>query len=163
MLGAQGLWAGRDIYRSTPAVTRDLDFSNLIRRIDLSICLLRHTSGCGGPILTRILTGPIQLLLTTRKGMPIPHFNLEVHAWEVTTVMVIDQHPNQSASDRKSKDNSGCTGWGHSDVKAWMKSMTSWEWMFFFYIFSLLLPCLRHVRTRVRKGPQHLFEWRKGE
>jgi hypothetical protein len=31
MLGAQGLWAGRDIYRATPAVTRDLGFSGLIR------------------------------------------------------------------------------------------------------------------------------------
>jgi hypothetical protein len=26
MLSAQGLWAGRDLYRATPAVTRDLDF-----------------------------------------------------------------------------------------------------------------------------------------
>jgi hypothetical protein len=26
MLGAQGLWAGRDLYRATPAVTRDPDF-----------------------------------------------------------------------------------------------------------------------------------------
>jgi hypothetical protein len=32
MLGAQGLWAGRDLYRATPAVTRDLGFSGLIRR-----------------------------------------------------------------------------------------------------------------------------------
>jgi hypothetical protein len=26
MLGAQGLWAGRDLYRATPTVTRDLSF-----------------------------------------------------------------------------------------------------------------------------------------
>jgi hypothetical protein len=32
MLGAQGLWAGRDLYRATPAVTRGLGFSGLIRR-----------------------------------------------------------------------------------------------------------------------------------
>ena len=32
MLGAQGLWAGRDLYRATPAATRDLGFSGLIRR-----------------------------------------------------------------------------------------------------------------------------------
>jgi hypothetical protein len=32
MLGAQGLWAGRDLYLATPAVTRDLGFSSLIRR-----------------------------------------------------------------------------------------------------------------------------------
>jgi hypothetical protein len=30
MLGTQGLWAGRNIYRATPAVTRDLGFSGLI-------------------------------------------------------------------------------------------------------------------------------------
>jgi hypothetical protein len=30
--GAQGLWAGRDIYRATPTVTRDLGFSGLIWR-----------------------------------------------------------------------------------------------------------------------------------
>jgi hypothetical protein len=32
MLGAQGLWAGRDLYRATPALTRGLGFSSLIRR-----------------------------------------------------------------------------------------------------------------------------------
>ena len=36
MLGAQGLWAGMDLYRATPAVTRDLGFSGLIRRTPLT-------------------------------------------------------------------------------------------------------------------------------
>jgi hypothetical protein len=57
MLGAQGLWALRDLYRATPAVTRDLGFSGLIRRTAPISRLLRHAWGCGGPILTRILTG----------------------------------------------------------------------------------------------------------
>jgi hypothetical protein len=57
MLGAQGFWAGRDLYRSTPPVIRDLGFSGLIRRTAPFSRLLRHTRGCGGPILTRILTG----------------------------------------------------------------------------------------------------------
>jgi hypothetical protein len=57
MLGTQGLWAGRDLYRATPAVTRDLGLSGLILRTAPFSCLLRHTSGCGGSILTRILTG----------------------------------------------------------------------------------------------------------
>jgi hypothetical protein len=57
MLGAQGLWAGRDLYRATPAVTRDLGFSGLIQRTASFSRLLRHAWGCGGPILTRILTG----------------------------------------------------------------------------------------------------------
>jgi hypothetical protein len=57
MLGAQGLWAGRNLYCDTPAVTRDLGFSGLIRRTAPFSRLLRHTRGCGGSILTRILTG----------------------------------------------------------------------------------------------------------
>jgi hypothetical protein len=49
----------RDLYRATsrPAVTRDLGFSGLIRRTTPLSRLLRHAWGCGGPILTRILTG----------------------------------------------------------------------------------------------------------
>jgi hypothetical protein len=57
MLGARGLWAGRDLYRATPAVTRDLGISSLIWRTAPFSRLLRHTRGCGGTILTRILTG----------------------------------------------------------------------------------------------------------
>jgi hypothetical protein len=56
MLGAQGLWAGRDLYRVTPAVTRGLSFSGLIQRTAPFSRLLRHARGCWGPILTRILT-----------------------------------------------------------------------------------------------------------
>jgi hypothetical protein len=61
MLGAQGLWAGRDLYRATPAVTRDLGFSGLIRRTAPFGRLLQHTRGCGGSILTRILTGSMMV------------------------------------------------------------------------------------------------------
>jgi hypothetical protein len=56
MLGAQDLWAERDLYRATPAVTWDL-FSGLIWRTAPFSRLLRHTRGCGGSILTRILMG----------------------------------------------------------------------------------------------------------
>jgi hypothetical protein len=56
-LGAQGLWAGKDLYRATPAVTRGLGFPGLIRRTAPFSSLLRHTRGCGGSILTRILSG----------------------------------------------------------------------------------------------------------
>jgi hypothetical protein len=61
MLGTQGLWAGRDLYRATPAVTRDLVFSGLIQRTAQFSRLLQNTRGCGGSILTRILTGPIDV------------------------------------------------------------------------------------------------------
>jgi hypothetical protein len=57
MLGAQGLRAGRDLYRATPAVTWGLGFSGFIRRTAPFSRLLQHTRGCGGPILTRILKG----------------------------------------------------------------------------------------------------------
>jgi hypothetical protein len=57
LLYAQGLWAGRDLYHATPVVTRGLGFSGLIRRTTSFSRLLRHTRGCGGFILTWILTG----------------------------------------------------------------------------------------------------------
>jgi hypothetical protein len=57
MLRAQGLWAGRDLYHATPAVTRGLDFSGFIWRTAPISRLLRHTRGCGGSILTWIFTG----------------------------------------------------------------------------------------------------------
>jgi hypothetical protein len=55
---SQDLWAGRDLYRATPAVTRGLGFPDLIRRTAPFCRLLRHTGGCGESILARILTGP---------------------------------------------------------------------------------------------------------
>jgi hypothetical protein len=61
MLGAQGLSAGSYLYHATSAVTRDLGFSGLIRRTVPFSCLLRHTRGYGGSILTQILTGYITL------------------------------------------------------------------------------------------------------
>jgi hypothetical protein len=51
-LGAEGLWAGRDLYRATPAVTWGLGFPGLIRRTAPFSRLLRPTRGCGGSILT---------------------------------------------------------------------------------------------------------------
>ena len=54
MLGTQGLWAGRDLHRATPAVTRDLGFSGLIRMTAPFSRLLRHARGCRGPILTQV-------------------------------------------------------------------------------------------------------------
>jgi hypothetical protein len=59
-LGTQGLWAGRDLYRATPAVTQDLVFFSLIRRTAPFSHLLWHTRGCGGSILTQILTGSLR-------------------------------------------------------------------------------------------------------
>jgi hypothetical protein len=59
MLGSHGLWVRRDLYRATPAVTRGLVFSGLMRRTTLISRLLRHTWECGGSIFTRILTGPL--------------------------------------------------------------------------------------------------------
>jgi hypothetical protein len=61
MLGTQGLWAGRDLYRATPAVTRGLGFFSLIRRTAPFNRLLRFAKGCGRPILTLILMGTMTL------------------------------------------------------------------------------------------------------
>jgi hypothetical protein len=43
MLGAQGVWAERDLYRTT-----SVNFSGLIWRTTPFSRLLRHTRGCGG-------------------------------------------------------------------------------------------------------------------
>jgi hypothetical protein len=68
MLGAQGLRAGRDLYRATPAVTQDLCFFGLIRRTASFNYLLRLARGCGGPILTRIFTGPHSVTFYDTQG-----------------------------------------------------------------------------------------------
>jgi hypothetical protein len=60
MLGAQGLWAGRDLYRTTPSVKWDLGFSGLIQRTTPFCRFLRHTRGCEGFIVIRILTGSVE-------------------------------------------------------------------------------------------------------
>jgi hypothetical protein len=67
MLGAQGLWAGRDLCSATPAVTRDLGFSGLIGRTVPFNCLLRHTRGCGGSI---------RLIDYLRFYVPLKNFSL---------------------------------------------------------------------------------------
>jgi hypothetical protein len=81
MLGAQGLWAGRDLYRATPTATRDLGFSGLIRRTAPFSRLLRHTRGRGGCILTRILTGVNHLNLNVKSL-----FNILSFHWAVCVV-----------------------------------------------------------------------------
>jgi hypothetical protein len=52
MFSAQGYWGGRVLYRATPAVTRGLSLSGLIRRTAPFSRFLRHKRGCGGSILT---------------------------------------------------------------------------------------------------------------
>jgi hypothetical protein len=66
MLDAQGLQAGRDLYRATPAVTQGIGFTCLIRRTTPFSCLLGHTRGCGRPILTEKIMA-IKLFTTVHK------------------------------------------------------------------------------------------------
>ena len=68
MLGAQGLGAGRDLFRATPVVTWGLGFSGLIRRTAPLSRLLRYTRGCGGSILPRILTGLLSVAFYDTQG-----------------------------------------------------------------------------------------------
>jgi hypothetical protein len=87
MLGAQGLWAGRDPYHATPAAIRDLGFSGLIRGTAPINCLLRLATESfnAEDLLSVSSQGPIQLPLATCKGMlkiyscPDPHGF--IHAW----------------------------------------------------------------------------------
>jgi hypothetical protein len=57
MFGAQGLWARKDLYRATPALTQSLGSTGLIRRPAPFSQLLRHTRRCWELSLTRILKG----------------------------------------------------------------------------------------------------------
>jgi hypothetical protein len=67
-LGAQDLWAERNLYRATPAVIRGFGFSRLIRRIAPFSRLLRHTRACGGSILTESLWSASSRLLRHAGG-----------------------------------------------------------------------------------------------
>jgi hypothetical protein len=88
-LRAQGLWAGRDLYRATPAVTRDLSFSGLIQRTTPFSRLLRHMKGCGESILTWILTGVLLNKLTVSRTTPQSYNNhssaKKIQTWSITT------------------------------------------------------------------------------
>jgi hypothetical protein len=68
-----------DLYRATLAVTRGLGFSNLIRRAAPFSRLLLHTRGCGGSILSRILTGPC----IKCRGNVLQLFYIHVHVSEL--------------------------------------------------------------------------------
>jgi hypothetical protein len=78
MLGTRYLWAGRDIYCATPTVTQGLGFSGLIRKFAPFSRLLRHTTGCGGPILTLILRGPHSVAFYDTRG-DVMYSNLDPH------------------------------------------------------------------------------------
>jgi hypothetical protein len=95
MLGTHGLWAGRDLYRATPAVTRDLGFSGLIRRTAPFSRLLRHTRWCGGSILTRILTrGFNRKRFINRKRGTMRHWDL----------IMENDHTSETPSGRSRRD-----------------------------------------------------------
>jgi hypothetical protein len=78
MLGAQGLWTGRDLYRATPTVTRGLGFSCLFRRT----APLSHSYDTQGDAEDLFLPGTscvssIQsLLMTSTVSYPDPHGSL---------------------------------------------------------------------------------------
>jgi hypothetical protein len=75
MLGAQGLWAGMDLYRATPAVTRDLNFSGLMRSEGPSHSVTSYDTQ--GDLENLFLQVPIQSPLTTYKGMWRNYSNLD--------------------------------------------------------------------------------------
>jgi hypothetical protein len=84
MLDAQGLWAGRDLYRATPAVTRGLRFSGVIRTTAPFSRLLRHTRGCRWSILTRILTGPHSVAFYDTRGCGGPILTrIRLFTWNI--------------------------------------------------------------------------------
>jgi hypothetical protein len=77
-----------DFYRATPAVTRGLGFSGLIRRTAPFSRLLWYTRLCGESNLIRILTGSHSVASYDTQGdakdlfLPDPHgFIILSHSW----------------------------------------------------------------------------------
>jgi hypothetical protein len=87
MLVAEGLWAGRDLYRATPTVTRDLGFFGLIRTTAPFSRLFGHARGCWGLHLTWISWIPIQSPLTTRKGMLGTYSDSDLHGSQFSCLL----------------------------------------------------------------------------
>jgi hypothetical protein len=58
MLGAQGLSAGRDLYRATPTVTRDLGFSGLIQ-MTMFVCLYVYSRLSNFSAIRRLSALPV--------------------------------------------------------------------------------------------------------
>jgi hypothetical protein len=104
-LDAQGLWAGRDLYRVTPAVTRGLGLSSLIRRTAPFSRLLRHTRGCGGSILTRIL----QSFKSLRSAV-----SSEKWAQDFVTDRLTDWQTDGQMDWQKVQKNMSPPGWGET-------------------------------------------------
>jgi hypothetical protein len=65
---SQSLWAGRDLYRGTPAVTRGLGFSGLVKRITPISRRLQHGRGCGKPFFSESSWAPFNRLLRHARG-----------------------------------------------------------------------------------------------
>jgi hypothetical protein len=96
MLGAHGLWVGRDLYHVTLAVTRDLGFSGHIRTTVPFSRLLRHARGCWGPILTWIPKG-----LNRNIARPFPWNNLGRNTSPLR--LLGDSYPGEFVHRRKQK------------------------------------------------------------
>jgi hypothetical protein len=63
MLGAQGRWAGRDLYRATPAVTRDLGFPVLSEGPLHTVAFYDTQEGVDDLFPTRIITNQKEISL----------------------------------------------------------------------------------------------------
>jgi hypothetical protein len=87
----------------------DLGFSGLIRRTAPFSCLLRNTRGCGGSILTRILTGMFWMCLWPRlkffkRRSKVMVSNERIHMWNLKALPPINQKlwPRLKVSKKRS-------------------------------------------------------------
>jgi hypothetical protein len=101
MFSAQGLWAGRDFYHATPAVTRGLGFSCLIRTTPYNR-LLWLPKGCGGPILTRTLTGSHSVSFYNTQDLFLPGSSWVHWVWNKLRFDCIENHKNQCCPQKSS-------------------------------------------------------------
>ena len=77
-LHACTLWAGRDLYRAIPALTRDLCLHGLIQRTALINRFLRHTRDTGDPLLTQDSGGPGSCKVTVEEDFILSQINTRI-------------------------------------------------------------------------------------
>ena len=83
MLGAQGLWAGRDLYRATPTATRDLGLYGLIRKTGT------HVPQWGSnPQLKDHQIFELDALTTAPRGRSGIHVNMSAYLMLFLTVFI---------------------------------------------------------------------------
>jgi hypothetical protein len=126
-----------------------LGFSGLIWRTTPFNCLLRHAKGCWGPVLIRILMGPIQSPLTTWKVMLMtysyqdPHMCPNSVSTLTKTVLEPCIHPDIGLFLNLAFTLTLDCFWPciHPDIGLFLTFYSPWHWTVSDPAFALTLDC----------------------